>query len=137
MWFKPAGENVVIRWLHLSKFVKTSGFVREGTLIAVTGNTGKSDIPHLHEDIWKNGRVTLNFTDTLNPWTYYKQSSLKKEDHMHRTHNGAIYALSAGFWLLIATSGEEYKAEWKVSEFPPVMTDAQFKAFPLHKRTIK
>lgn len=59
------------------------------------------------------------------------------QDIMHRTYNGTIYALIAGFWVAIATSGDEYKVEWNVNTFPSVMSEEQFKAFPLHKRTIK
>lgn len=59
------------------------------------------------------------------------------EDNMHRAYNGTIYALIAGYWVAITTSGEEYKVEWNVNTFPPVMTEAQFKAFPVHKRVIK
>jgi hypothetical protein len=56
--FKPDHDNVEMRFLHLSKFVNT-GRVKQGQLIAITGNTGKSTTPHLHLDISKN-KVNLN-----------------------------------------------------------------------------
>jgi hypothetical protein len=136
MWFKPDGENVIIRWLHLSRFIKTSGKVKMGDWIFVTGNTGVSDYPHLHEDIWKNGVVTLKFTDTINPHEYYKQSLSLKKDTMFRTYNGTIYGFLSGYWIAVATSYPEFLADWgNISA--PAMTEAQFKAFPVNKRTIK
>lgn len=77
IWFRPAGENIIIRWLHLSEFTCKMGDVKEGQQLAVTGNTGHSDLSHLHEDIWKN-KVTLNFADTINPHDYYKENYMPK-----------------------------------------------------------
>lgn len=127
---RPNGDR--LEFAHLSKFLKT-GQVRAGDLIAITGNTGAiTDYPHLHIQIFdKYGR-------RLDPEKYdWGNLSLIKEDTMHRTFKGTIYALSAGFWLAIGGSGEEYKREWNVSEYPPEMTEAQFKAFPVHRKTIK
>jgi len=71
IWFRPAGETTTIRWLHLSEIhVKAKQLVGQGQLIGVTGDTGDSKGPHLHEDIWKR-TVTLKFSDTINPHTYY------------------------------------------------------------------
>lgn len=71
MLFRPKGKIVVIRWLHLSKFIIKSGPVTEDTQLAVTGNTGMSEGAHLHEDIWPHGIVTLKFGDTMDPKAFY------------------------------------------------------------------
>lgn len=136
MYFQPNGETTVIRWLHLDKFLVGPGVsVSEGEQLAVTGNTGKSDLPHLHEDIWPKGQVTLHFGDTTNPHNYYKQSSLTNDD-MLRTYQGTIYALVAGYWVAVATSYQDFLTDFG-NQSAPEMTEAQFKAFPVNKRTIK
>lgn len=72
IWFRPDGQETIVRWGHLSKFLCMKGqHVVEGELLAVTGNTGSlTKGPHLHEDIWKN-KVTLKFEDTINPHIFY------------------------------------------------------------------
>lgn len=120
-----------LEFAHLSKYNQTSGRVSMGEQIAVTGNTGSiTSGPHLHIQIFRNGK-------RLDPEKYDWGSLLLKENDMHRTYKGTVYVLSAGFWIAIGTTGKEYLAEWQVNDFPPQMTEAQFKAFPLHKRTIK
>lgn len=74
MLFKPKGSKTVIRWLHLDVFHVKPGPVKEGTLLATTGNTGQSEAPHLHEDIWPAGVVTLKFPDTMDPKKFYKKA---------------------------------------------------------------
>lgn len=50
--FVPDHDQVVMRFLHLSKFLVTGGRVAKGTPIAVTGNTGRLTAGHhLHLDI--------------------------------------------------------------------------------------
>lgn len=68
IWFKPDHDNVIIRFLHLDRFlVKKGDRVEEGAEIALTGNTGKLTTgPHLHLDT-SRGSVNLswpgNFVD--------------------------------------------------------------------------
>lgn len=56
-------ENFVTRYAHLhSRGVKVNAIVQNGTLIGHVGSTGRSTGPHLHYEIFQNGRV-------LNPLT--------------------------------------------------------------------
>jgi murein DD-endopeptidase MepM/ murein hydrolase activator NlpD len=62
--FKPAGQDVVIRFMHLDRFATGGGKVRKGDVIAYTGNTGAlTAAPHLHVDI---SRHALNLGDFWN-----------------------------------------------------------------------
>ena len=51
-------DGTVARFLHLSHTeVKAGQAVSKGTLLGLTGNTGRSTAPHLHYELEKNGRV--------------------------------------------------------------------------------
>lgn len=53
---RPDGVKFVAR--HLSKLIKV-GNVREGELVAVTGNSGDyTTNPHLHQEVYINGKLT-------------------------------------------------------------------------------
>lgn len=55
------------RFLHLSSFVRTSGNVNEGEVIAYTGNTGNV-APHLHWDVRKAGTAwNASFYNYIDP----------------------------------------------------------------------
>ncbi|MCS6818844.1 MAG: M23 family metallopeptidase [Chitinophagales bacterium] len=51
-------DNLVSIYKHLSKLLKKTGnFVKAGEVIGLIGNTGElSNGPHLHLEIWKNGK---------------------------------------------------------------------------------
>lgn len=51
-------ENYITKYLHCSSLLKKDGdFVRQGELIALSGNSGtESTGPHLHFEIWKDGK---------------------------------------------------------------------------------
>lgn len=51
-------ENFLTRYAHLNKrSVAVNAQVQGGTLIGEVGNTGRSTGPHLHYEIFQNGRV--------------------------------------------------------------------------------
>jgi len=59
-------ENYVTKYLHCSSLLKKEGdIVLQGELIALSGNSGtESSGPHLHFEIWKDGK-TIDPLDVL------------------------------------------------------------------------
>lgn len=58
------GYGFVTRYGHLSQIeVKRGQTVKRGDVIALMGNTGYSTGPHLHYEVWRNGKA-------LNPMNY-------------------------------------------------------------------
>lgn len=82
IWFKPDNDNVIIRFMHLSEFkVKTGDKVKEGDLIALTGNTGSATTgPHLHLDISKKTVQLSNFANFLDPEKYQWEPKKEAEE---------------------------------------------------------
>lgn len=80
-YHKINGKYIVIRhvngfktfYLHLSKFAKTSGRVKQGQTIGYVGSTGRSTAPHLHYEIHKNNKK-------INPQTLKLPSGKKLKD---------------------------------------------------------
>lgn len=53
------GFGIVTRYGHLSRFgVRVGDRVTRGQVIGYVGSTGRSTSPHLHYEIWMNGRLT-------------------------------------------------------------------------------
>jgi murein DD-endopeptidase MepM/ murein hydrolase activator NlpD len=53
------GFGITTRYAHLSRLsVSAGGRVRRGEVIGQVGSTGRSTSPHLHYEIWMNGRLT-------------------------------------------------------------------------------
>ncbi|MFQ6678598.1 MAG: M23 family metallopeptidase [Fidelibacterota bacterium] len=57
---------------HQLNLMQTHGIVKRGDVIALSGSTGISSGPHLHFEIWKNGRVI----DPLEFFPEYKKKDL-------------------------------------------------------------
>lgn len=53
------GFGISTKYGHLSSFAVTAGqAVRRGDIIGYIGSTGRSTSPHLHYEVWVNGRLT-------------------------------------------------------------------------------
>ncbi len=62
------GNGYVTRYGHLAKWtVKVGQRVERGEIIAYMGNTGRSTGPHLHYEVWKDGKA-------VNPRSYILNS---------------------------------------------------------------
>jgi murein DD-endopeptidase MepM/ murein hydrolase activator NlpD len=58
------GNDLVTRYCHCSRvLVKRDQEVVRGEIIAYVGESGKSTGPHLHYEVWADGK-------TVNPWQY-------------------------------------------------------------------
>jgi len=59
------GYGYLTLYAHLSKYNVTKGQkVKRGDLIGFVGSTGRSEAPHLHYEVWKDG-------DRINPINFY------------------------------------------------------------------
>ena len=57
------GNGYMTRYAHASKvMVEVGDVVEKGETIALVGSTGRSTSPHLHLEVYKNGRI-------VNPWS--------------------------------------------------------------------
>jgi murein DD-endopeptidase MepM/ murein hydrolase activator NlpD len=70
IWFHPDNDDVLVRFLHLSKILKHSGKVKAGEQIGITGNSGHSDFAHLHLDISKHSLQLNNISNFIDPEKY-------------------------------------------------------------------
>ncbi|MEX0290218.1 MAG: M23 family metallopeptidase [Flavobacteriaceae bacterium] len=67
------GYGYVTLYAHLSKYnVKRGQKVKRGDLIGFVGSTGRSEAPHLHYEVWKDG-------DRIDPINFY-YGSLSAEE---------------------------------------------------------
>lgn len=65
IYIKHGSSGYETRYAHLSKIIRTSGYVRQGETIGYIGSTGRSTGNHLHYEIRKNGQ-SINPGKTLN-----------------------------------------------------------------------
>lgn len=71
IWFRPNHDDVIIRFMHLSRFLRPQGKqVKQGEKIAITGNTGITTKPHLHLDISKHSVQINNKYNFIDPEKY-------------------------------------------------------------------
>ncbi|MEO1011087.1 MAG: M23 family metallopeptidase [Bacteroidota bacterium] len=67
------GYGYISLYAHLSKYnVKRGRKVKRGDLIGFVGNTGRSEAPHVHYEVWKDG-------NRINPINFY-YGSLSAEE---------------------------------------------------------
>lgn len=67
------GHGYLTIYAHLSKYNVTKGQkVKRGDLIGFVGNTGRSEAPHLHYEVWKD-------KERINPINFYYGSLSPKE----------------------------------------------------------
>ncbi|MGB5388082.1 MAG: M23 family metallopeptidase, partial [Eudoraea sp.] len=67
------GYGYMTLYGHLSKYnVKRRQKVKRGDLIGFVGSTGRSEAPHLHYEVWKEG-------ERINPINFY-YGSLSAEE---------------------------------------------------------
>lgn len=76
------GYGYMTIYAHLSKYnVKKGQKVKRGDLIGFVGSTGRSEAPHLHYEVWKDG-------DKINPINFYYGSlSAEEFTNMLKTAN--------------------------------------------------
>jgi len=68
------GYGYMSLYAHMSKYNVTRGqTVKRGDLIGFVGNTGRSEAPHLHYEVWKDG-------ERINPINFY-YGSLSAEEY--------------------------------------------------------
>lgn len=67
------GYGYMTLYAHLSKYnVKRNQKVKRGDLIGFVGSTGRSEAPHLHYEVWKDG-------ERINPINFYYGSLTAEE----------------------------------------------------------
>ncbi|WP_445381315.1 M23 family metallopeptidase [Robiginitalea sp. IMCC43444] len=67
------GYGYMTLYAHLSRYnVKRGQQVKRGDLIGFVGSTGRSEAPHLHYEVWKDG-------DRINPINFYYGSLTAEE----------------------------------------------------------
>jgi murein DD-endopeptidase MepM/ murein hydrolase activator NlpD len=63
------GAGLVTRYAHnKSNQVKAGDVVKKGQVVALSGSTGRSTAPHVHFEVYKNGRV-------VDPATYIRRNN--------------------------------------------------------------
>lgn len=82
------------RFLHVSQFVRTSGTVQEGELIAYSGKEGPVTGPHLHWDVRIAGTAWNNsFSNYVNPLTLINTQGgeMANRDQVNNLYKGILF----------------------------------------------
>ncbi|GEM_PF-6528071 len=87
--FRPDGQDILIRFLHLGQFVK-AGHVAMGELIAITDNTGVSTGPHLHLDISKHNLDLNNINNFIDPEKFNWEGAPMNQAKVVKSKNSPI-----------------------------------------------
>ena len=81
-------EGVKTLYLHLSRvFVKPKQYVKQGEIIAETGNTGRTYAPHLHYEIKSRDekKIVYNPFNFKHIKSYYKKIPLEERKNFQKT----------------------------------------------------
>lgn len=106
---------------HFSKLIKV-GQVREGELVAVTGNSGAyTTNPHLHQEVYINGKLTdpekFNWTNTM--------KLVKDKGTVYLvTGNKDIRKIGIADEIALGLFGDEQQDEMDTSKIPQYNTIA-------------
>jgi hypothetical protein len=128
IWFRPAGENIIMRFLHLSEFGK-KGKVKRGEIIGKTGNTGEiTTNPHLHLDISKNQVDVYDFNNFINPEEYnfmpnkfkvkFVLNNIPYKDKILKAIERAYAFYGQNYWDMDWSLGET-NLKFSFVDFPP------------------
>jgi len=112
IWFKPKGQDIIIRFMHLSEF-KTNVIVKQGDIIAITGNSGLFTTGvHCHIDISKNNYVNIyNFNNFINPELYDWEKGNNKMDIIKQIVNAQkqkLKDITDGKVVFLFSKGKTY-----------------------------
>ncbi len=85
------------RFMHNESFETPLGPVTEGTVLAISDNTGLSGMPHTHIDISLNGQLQINNRDNfIDPEKYIKEHVMNEFDnHVIRNRATGSFAYVA------------------------------------------
>lgn len=103
IWFKPKGQTVVMRFMHLADFVGHTGQVKSGQVIGHTGNSGAlTKGPHLHLDISMVFVNIYDFSNFLDPEKYdWKDDNTIDVPSSSSDEKGELYGMDVSHYQKI------------------------------------
>ncbi len=104
-----------VRHGHLSRIVVGKGDVKEGQLIAVSGNTGLSKGPHVHTDVWNvpfgvgYGRVVKgDYSVLIDPLRYFIDDNKTPMEKIEEKAKGEFNNPRAFIVIVDDSKGEQW-----------------------------